>query len=164
MNAKFEESILTSLRKITRAIDLYSHQLSRQYNLTAPQIGCLRFLAKEGAATPSKTAKAMHLSQATVTGILDRLETRQLLIRIRSKEDRRQVIVSLTEQGKQIVESAPSPLQEKFAKKLADLPEENQSVIDTILGQVVTMMEADNLEAAPVLQAGSIMDGPTKPA
>lgn len=162
--SSFEESILTSLRKITRAIDLYSHQLSRQYNLTGPQIGCLRYLSQQGPTTPSKTAKAMHLSQATVTGILDRMEARELLIRTRSKEDRRQVIVSLTPHGEKIVETAPSLLQEKFARKLAALPTENQSVIDTILGQVVTMMEAGDLEAAPVLQAGSIIDGPTEPA
>lgn len=164
MTTLYEENILTSLRKITRAIDLYSHRLSRQYKLTGPQIGCLRYLAKSGTSTPGKTAKSMHLSQATITGILDRLEARNLIERTRSKEDRRRVLVALTERGLKIVETAPSPLQEKFAKKLAALPEQNQAVIDTILSQVVTMMEAEDLEAAPVLQAGSILNGPSEPA
>ncbi|MBN2528500.1 MAG: MarR family transcriptional regulator [Deltaproteobacteria bacterium] len=164
MITNHEESILTSLRKITRAIDLYSHQLSRAYNLTAPQIGCLRYLLKSGARSPGEIAKEMHLSQATITGILDRLEARKLVERTRSKSDRRKVIVEMSEEGMRIVESAPSPLQERFARKLAELPEENQAVIDTILGQVVTMMEAEKLDAAPVLQAGSILDGPGKPA
>ena len=164
MSISHEESILTSLRKITRAIDLYSHQLSRQCHLTAPQIGCLRYLRNLGDATPGQIAKSMHLSQATITGILDRLETRLMIERTRSTADRRKVIVRLTAAGNKIVESAPSPLQERFARKLAELPEENQAVIDTILGQVVAMMEAEKLEAAPVLQAGSILDGPGEPA
>lgn len=143
---------------------MYSHQLSRQCHLTAPQIGCLRYLKKSGDSTPGKIAKSMHLSQATITGILDRLEARRLIIRSRSTSDRRKVIVALSSDGNNIVETVPSPLQERFARKLAALPEENQAVIDTILGQVVSMMEAEKLAAAPVLQAGSIMDGPGEPA
>lgn len=164
MNTNYEENILTSLRKITRAIDLYSHQLSRQYNLTAPQISCLRFLKQSADSSPGKIARSMHLSQATITGVLDRLESRGFIIRTRSKSDRRKVIVALTEEGIRVVQKAPSPLQERFARKLAALPPQNQAVIDTILYQVVTMMEAEELEAAPVLQAGSIMDGPGEPA
>lgn len=164
MTTKYEESILTSLRKITRAIDLYSHQLSRQCNLTAPQIGCLRYLKGLDESTPGQIARAMHLSQPTITGILDRLEARQLIIRARSTTDRRKVIVKLSDEGVAIVAKAPSPLQERFARKLAELPEQNQAVIDTILSQIVTMMEAEKLDAAPILQAGSMMDGPGKPA
>ena len=164
MPTNHEESILTSLRKITRAIDLYSHQLSRQYKLTAPQISCLRYLKQADATSPGNIARAMHLSQATITGVLDRLESRDLIIRTRSKSDRRKVIVALTDEGNRIVEKAPSPLQERFATKLAALPPENQGMIDTVLRQVVTMMEAEELDAAPVLQAGSILDGPGEPA
>lgn len=164
MSTFHEESILLSLRKITRAIDLYSHKLAREYKITGPQIVCLRQLHRQEASTPSELAKAMHLSQATVTGILDRLDARGLIVRERSREDRRKVIVILSDQGKEIAANAPSPLQERFAEKLAALPEENQAVINTILQQVVTMMEADALDAAPVLQAGSILDGPSEPA
>ena len=164
MSGNHEERILLSLRKITRAIDLYSHKLARQYSLTGPQIVCLRQLRREGSSTPSRIAKGMHLSQATVTGILDRLDARGLIVRERSKEDRRRVNVVLSEMGKEIVATSPSPLQERFAAKLAVLPEANQAVIATILQQIVTMMEADDLDAAPVLQAGSILDGPSRPA
>ena len=159
-----EEQILTALRKITRAIDLYSHQLSRQYHLTGPQIVCLRYLNASQPSSPGQIAQSMHLSQATITGIIDRLERQNLVVRTRSVTDRRKVIIELTDKGKEITKAAPSPLQETFAKKLRELPEENQSVISTILNQIVSMMEASDLEAAPVLQAGSILDGPSEPA
>ena len=164
MTTEHEEQILLSLRKITRAIDLYSHKLAREYKMTGPQIVCLRQLLKEETSSPSELAKSMHLSQATVTGILDRLDARGMIVRERSKKDRRRVIVVLSENGKELATTAPSPLQERFADKLSTLPEENQAVISTILQQIVSMMEAEKLEAAPVLQAGSILDGPTEPA
>jgi len=155
-----EERILISLRRITRAIDLYSRQLSKKFKLTGPQLVCLRYVKAHGPLAPSELAKAVSLSQATITGIIDRLHAQGLVTRDRSQEDRRRVIVALTEKGEALVESLPSPLQERFATRLAALPEENQQVIDTILKQIVTMMEAEELDAAPVLQAGSIIDGP----
>jgi DNA-binding MarR family transcriptional regulator len=155
-----EESILISLRRITRAIDLYSRQLSKQFKLTGPQLVCLRYVRAHGPLAPSELAKAVSLSQATITGIIDRLHAQDLVTRDRSQEDRRRVIVALTDKGEGLVDSLPSPLQERFATRLAALPEENQQVIDTILKQIVAMMEAGELDAAPVLQAGSIIDGP----
>ena len=163
MSEPLEESILRSLRRITRAIDLYSRKLSREHRLTGPQVVCLRQLRKSGAgSSPSELARAVSLSQATVTGILDRLEARGLVRRERSRTDRRRVNVQLTADGERLAAGLPSALQERFADRLADLPAENRAVIDTILQQVVSMMEATELEAAPVLQAGSILDGPAE--
>jgi len=164
MSDALEESILRSLRRITRAIDLYSRQLAKQYRLTGPQLVCLRYIRRHGPLAPSELAKAASLSQATITGIIDRLFAQELVTRERSEEDRRRVSVALTPKGEELVSALPSPLQERFAKRLEELPEGNQQVIDTILKQVVAMMEAEDLDAAPVLQAGSIIDGPNSPS
>jgi DNA-binding MarR family transcriptional regulator len=155
-----EESILRSMRRITRAIDLYSRKLAKQFKLTGPQLVCMRHLRREGSLTPSELARSIALSQATVTGIVDRLHAQDLVSRQRDKKDRRRVNISLTPKGQELVDALPSPLQERFASRLASLPEENQQVINTILKQIVSMMEAEDLDAAPVLQAGSIIDGP----
>jgi DNA-binding MarR family transcriptional regulator len=159
-----EDSILTSLRKITRAIDLHSRQLAKEYKLTGPQVVCLRRLRATGTTLPSILSREVSLSQATITGILDRLEAQGLVERQRDRDDRRRVNISLTSQGIAIAESSPEPLQDRFLESLNQLPKENQQIIDTVLRQVVDMMEAKQLEAAPVLQAGSIIDGPTEPA
>ena len=159
-----EESILRSLRKITRAIDLHSRYLSREYHLTGPQVVCLRHLKQHGPTMPSLLAKEVSLSQATVTGILDRLEEQGAVQRERDISDRRRVNICLTEPGEELAASVPLPLQERFTMSLKELPEENQLVIDTVLKQIVGMMEAKDLEAAPMLQAGSLLDGPSESA
>jgi hypothetical protein len=53
-----------------------------------------------------------------------------------------------------MVSKAPSPLQELFAISLRKLPPENQTVIHTVLQQVVRMMGAEEVDAAPVFTTG----------
>ncbi len=143
MGTSYDESILNSLRRITRAIDVYSRKLAATYKLTAPQLVCLRYLDRFGPHTPSELAREAALSQATVTGILDRLESRGLVERRRDNKDRRRISIYLTSEGRRLSQAAPTPLQELFAARLAELPAEEQAGIDRILGQVAEMMGAD---------------------
>lgn len=151
-----EENILRSLRRITRAIDLHSRRLAAQHQLTAPQLVCLRCLAGEGTMSPGILAQNVSLSQATVTGIVDRLESKGLLLRKRDQQDRRRVSLHLTALGGRILEDAPIPLQEEFAKRLSALPHAKQEKINQVLWQVVEMMEAHDLNAAPVITTGNV--------
>ncbi|MFH1033417.1 MAG: MarR family transcriptional regulator [Pseudomonadota bacterium] len=160
MSGQFDESILLSLRRITRAIDLHSRSLALRCQLTAPQLVCLRHLVEEGSGTSGGLARKVSLSQATVTGILDRLEARGLVGRQRDGSDRRRVIVTPTPAGQALAAQAPMPLQERFAGKLAGLPLKEQARLDQALRQIVEMMEVEDLPVAPVLAAGHQALGP----
>jgi DNA-binding MarR family transcriptional regulator len=151
MSEKFEEDVLKALRRITRAIDLHSKQLASAFGLTGPQLVCLRVIGRRKFITPSEIAREVSLSQATVTGIVDRLAARQLVTRERSEEDRRLVTVTITDAGKALVENAPSPLQEKFAERLRQLSEEERAIVGLVLNKIVGMMDGQEIEAAPVL-------------
>lgn len=151
MGNELEEEILIALRRITRAIDIHSRFLANTFGLTGPQLVCLRVLGRHGSLTPSEVAKHVALSQATVTGIIDRLASRQLLTRERSETDRRNVTVSITEAGRALLADAPSALQEKFATRLSTLATDEQERIRATLNKIVNMMDGQELEAAPVL-------------
>ena len=137
-----------------RAIDLHSRQLESHYGLTGPQLVALRSIAAEGPLTAGELSRRIELSQATVTGIVDRLVRRQYVSRRRDKKDRRRVLLTALPAGQDVIAAAPSPLQSRFAHELEQLPAENQSVIATMLEQIVRMMGAEGLDAAPVLTAG----------
>ncbi|HJK94791.1 MAG TPA: MarR family transcriptional regulator [Polyangiaceae bacterium LLY-WYZ-15_(1-7)] len=154
MGSRFEESILVSIRRMTRAIDLHSRQLAKQHELTGPQLVCLRQIHREEETSPTKLARTVSLSQATVTGILDRLERDGLVRRERSARDKRKVLLSLTDKGLKLVRAAPSPLSEEFRSRLASLPEGEQAMIDWILRRVVEMMEAGDFDASPLMSTG----------
>ena len=155
----YDEWILRALRRISRAVDIHSRQLARRFGLTAPQLVCLRQLARDDGIGPGKLATEVSLSPATITGILDRLERQGLVTRERSTFDRRQIVVRITERGRKLVDSAPLPLHERFSRRLARLPESQQADIERTLSLVVEMMEAEHLDAAPLLGSGPATAG-----
>jgi len=154
-HSPYEERILRSLRRIIRAVDLHSRAIESQYGLTGPQLVCLRVIGTEGPLTPSELARRVDLSQATVTGIIGRLVKRQYVSRRRNAKDRRRVTLSLLPAGRDLLIDAPSPLQTRFAEQLGALPLDNQVTICTMLEQIVHMMGAEGIAAAPVLVAGA---------
>lgn len=143
-----EERILRLLRRISRAVDVHSRQLSVQQGLTGPQLVCLRELRGERL-TPSDLAKKVSVSQATVTGILDRLEARGLVQRERNPDDKRRVFVWLTERGREAVSVAPQPLQARFARRLGGVPFDEQKRIEQALERIVQMMEEAEESGGP---------------
>lgn len=138
------KDIFMDLRRIMRAMDVYSRQLSDSHGLTGPQMLCLREIATQGSLTTGTLALAVALSPATLTGILDRLEMRGLVSRERRPEDKRRVLVSLTAHGRQMSQELPSPIQERFSSKLQNLPAEEQAAIRRSLATVARLMEEDS--------------------
>lgn len=148
--------VLIALRRLIRATDLYSKHLSKTTGLTTPQLLILQNLSAQGEATVSELAKAINLSQATVTTILDRLVKKEFILRERSTEDRRKVITRLTEQGQAAIKDTPTALQENFIQQYSALDDWEQTMILSSLQRLATMMDAENLDAAPILDVGTL--------
>ena len=152
----YELRILQSLRRIIRAVDIHSHKLSSEHNITGPQLGCL-LAVKDGAPlTNSNLAKKVYLSPSTVVGIVDRLEEKGLVCRNRDKKDRRLVYICTTEAGEELIADAPSLLQDTLSSGLVQLPELEQVSITMALEKLVDLMEARQIGASPVLETGSL--------
>lgn len=153
-----EEKVLISLRQIIRATDLYSRQLSKKVGLTAPQLLILQAIRNLGAVSISKLSGEVSLSQATVTNILDRLESRELVARHRSTQDKRVVHATLTDAGASMLDQAPTPLQDLFNQRFGALESWEQSMIVAALQRVAAMMNAEDIDASPLLHVGGTMD------
>lgn len=152
------EEILVAIRRILRATEVSSKRLSKKVGLTLPQLLILQKLANttDHKATASFLAKELSLSQATITSIVDRMVKRELVQRIRSTVDRRQIHIHLTASGQQLLETAPTALQDNFIQELEKLEDWQQSMILSALQQVASMMNAENLDASPVLEVGPL--------
>jgi DNA-binding MarR family transcriptional regulator len=148
-----QDQILMALRRITRAIDLRSRTLLQDYGLTAPQLATLNTVSRLQPVAVGEIAKEIHLGKATVTGILNRLEKRRLVQRMRGDHDRRSVVVSLTSEGEQTLLSAPSLLQDEFQQELNKLKEWERTQILATLQRIADMMDASGIEAAPMLSS-----------
>ncbi|MEJ2130193.1 MAG: MarR family transcriptional regulator [Gammaproteobacteria bacterium] len=150
------DEVLIALRRIIRATDLYSKSLSKTVGLTSPQLLVLDAVHALGDVPIGQLARHISLSQATVTTILDRLEARGLLYRERSQLDKRQVHVKLTEKGGEVLAEAPTLLQQSFIDRFDALEDWEQSMIKAALQRIAGMMDAEELDASPVLDVGEL--------
>ena len=106
-----------------------------------------------GPVSASALARTVHLSGATMTGILTRLEKRGYVDRSRGAADRRTVIVTVTEAGQGVLSRAPSLLQDRFRVALGRLEEWEQLMMLANLQRIASLMDAEELDAAPHLVA-----------
>ena len=159
-----EEDIVSALRRIVRAIDLQSRRMMDACGLTGPQLVVLREVGRLSGASISALARSVSLSQPTVSGILERLEKRGLVRRERSEQDRRSVFVTLTPQGGGTLRDAPSLLQDRFQRELARLEEWERTQMLATLQRLAGMMDAETLDAAPILETGAIDPAKADPA
>jgi len=155
------ELVVTALRRVIRSIDMHSRFLVSNYGLTGPQLTVLRELSRGEGMSIGELTRAIHLSQATVTGILDRLEKRNMVHRQRSDRDRRRVLLTLTPRAHEILSLAPPPIQENFTFEFGKLADWEQTQILSSLQRVVGMLEAKHLDATPILTTGP-MDASTE--
>jgi DNA-binding MarR family transcriptional regulator len=152
------DEVLMALRCIMRAIDLYSSHLARYHGLTAPQLIVLGEISRSGKITAGQLAENVNLSNATVTGILNRLSKRGLIERRRADEDKRSVLVKLTGLGKRALVNAPSLLHDRFVKEFEKLENWEQTSLLSSLQRIASMMEVKNLDAAPTLISREISE------
>lgn len=157
------DDVLISIRRIIQSIDLHSRYLVKQFGLTGPQLIILQEVSRKNEISISELAKSISLGQATVTGILERLENRGLITRRRSKSDKRKVFITSTEACEQLLAKAPPPMQEHFIESFEKLQDWEQSMILSALQRVVMLMDAKAFAVAPILvEAGPIEEATEK--
>jgi len=153
------EQLLVSLRQVIRAIDIHSKKLSKQSGLTGPQLMVMRKISQLDGPMAKQVAQEINLSPATITSIIDRLENRGLVKRQRSQLDKRKVELYLSEAGELLLQDAPEPLQEHFIKRYQALKTWEQTQLLCSVERIALMMDAEELDAAPVLMVGQIQEG-----
>jgi DNA-binding MarR family transcriptional regulator len=134
--------IFHALRRLVRVMNLSNRELAERMNLTLPQLFCLDQLAQGGAICQRELAQRVSLTQATVTGIVDRLETRGLVERRRESTDRRVVSLHLTEQGDKIAAMMPALLDQCLLVHLSQMPVQQQTEISDALGDIVDFFQS----------------------
>ncbi len=123
------EEVAADLRRtlLVSARILRSHTASEY--LTAPQFSVLAFLYRRGESTPSQVAAFEHVSAPVMSRMLDRLEQSGWVQRRQHPEDGRQVLASLTDQGRAQVEQCRRERDQWLRERLADADERELALI-----------------------------------
>ena len=123
-----------------------------------PQLLCLKAVGEleqtQAEVTVANVADRVQLSAATTSRIMDRLERADLVVRERNSRDRRRVCLSLTPGGFERFGTLPKPLQDRFVDRLDSLAEAERVVILEALDKVAALMDAEDIDASPVLTPG----------
>lgn len=145
MNSPHLDSLYTSLRSITQYMDIQSRSLHKAAGITSTQLAILDQLALESPLPVSELSKRVHLSPATISGTVERLEKKGLIERSQSAEDRRRVDLRLTSRGEVILASAPSPLPPDFVRYYENgMPEWEKLMILSSLMRLADLMRNGN--------------------
>jgi DNA-binding MarR family transcriptional regulator len=136
-----EWMFFSTLRRMNQTLDTHSRELERRFGLTLPQLDVLWAVANHGTVPVGQVASQVHLSKATLTSIADRLVDHGLLIRERSETDKRQVMLSITEKAREILEQRPHPFADEFSARLDELEHWQQTQLLSSLQKIASLME-----------------------
>lgn len=121
--------IINGLEQIFQTLNQFAKNAEKLTELTGTQRLVLKILANDSPMRVSDLARTLNLHPSTTTGILDRLEKKELTVRTRSAEDRRSVYVNLTPLGEQIAANSPEVTRIMLVRKLEHLPQEQLTSI-----------------------------------
>ncbi|HEE6188633.1 MarR family winged helix-turn-helix transcriptional regulator [Acinetobacter baumannii] len=105
-NLKLENQLCFLIYSTNLALNQLYRKLLTPLGITYPQYLVMLVLWERDEITVSEIGSKLFLESSTLTPILKKLEALQLLNRTRSKEDERQVIITLSEKGKKLKEQA----------------------------------------------------------
>lgn len=150
------DSSLIALRRILRATDMFGRELAQSAGLTAVQLRVLQVVGETGQSTATAISNRMRVSQATVTVLVDKLVARGMVQREKSQSDRRQTDILITDLGQQTLATAPDPLQQRYVSRFLAMQDWEQAMLVAALERVAAMLDAEDMDAAPVLDSGEI--------
>ena len=155
MTQRTDEALI-ALRQISRATSSDSRMLAKASGLSVSQLITLQEIKRTRSISPSLLAERVSLSRGTMTILMRKMESRGLVLRVPDGVDKRRHYFSLTPEGEQALGDAPVMLHEKFTDKFAGLQAWEQAQIIAALERVVFMLDADDIDAAPILDGGEI--------
>lgn len=104
-----------------------------EYDITPSQYAVLSCLWGREHQTPKQIAETLYLETSTISGVLDRMQKKNLIDRVVNKEDRREVQVTITEKGRALEEPIQAIIEEVNQEVLKGFSEsEKERLIKTL--------------------------------
>ncbi|MCB1159796.1 MAG: MarR family transcriptional regulator [Leptospiraceae bacterium] len=99
-----EDCIFFQITRAQRSALKFFHKRIRKYKITPPQAMVINFLNKEDNIASVELGRKAMLDSATLTGIIDRLESSGIVERKPNPDDRRAILVCLSKKGKKLAD------------------------------------------------------------
>ncbi len=144
-DGKLVQEMVDLIRRLVRSVYLDSLKMSKQFGLTGPQSTALRALSIGGPMSSADLSKTLYVTPSNITGIIDRLEKKAYVARMKKEGDRRVTLVRLTDAGRKLCETMPDPIEKKLIAGLSKLKPEQARSLSDAMGQIIDFINAPDL-------------------
>jgi len=128
------------LWQLDHALNKRSRRMLRVLGVTAPQRFIIRVISLRPGATPSQIARYLHVTPATVTRVVQRMEEAGFLRREPDPDDSRRVLLHLTAKARRIEEKAgtsgESPVTRVLERSPASRVEETARMLAALIEEL----------------------------
>lgn len=119
-------------RNVSGAVD----QALKPYAITHEQWAVIHFLHLEDGVTQRHLAERSKKDQPNITRILDLVEKKGFVQRVKKKEDRRSYLIFLTKEGKQLYKTLLPIVNQIFEKAMKDFSTEEEQLLRNLLYRI----------------------------
>ena len=147
------KNIVWALRRIVSLIYQDSRKMVKRFGITGPQGLVIKILYTSSESLSSAAlSRQLNVTPPNITGIIDRLEEKELIRRVRKLGDRRTTLIELTDKGMEFGESLPDPIEEKLMSGLGDLQPTEIFGIYSALNTIVNIIGVEQIATTPLDQ------------
>ena len=143
------DSIIADFRVTIGAMKCAMSERLVRLGISMAQLNIMYTLQRSGEMPMSRLAELLNVSLSNATGLIDRMEERGFIERTRVPEDRRIVLVHVTEAGTRMIQENDALSDELMRDVLARLDPAELPVIAHAVAEVRSALEATAAQSAP---------------
>jgi DNA-binding MarR family transcriptional regulator len=95
-------------------------------------------------------SRILYVTPSNITGIIDRLEKKELVNRIKKEGDRRVALITLTDEGAKLCNVVPDAVERKFIAALANLKPEHVQILGSTMKHILDRIDVNGMDATPL--------------
>jgi MarR family transcriptional regulator, lower aerobic nicotinate degradation pathway regulator len=134
--ARGQLNIIDGLAQLAFVIHGMLELRAAEHDLSITQARLLGVL-RDRTPTMNELARLLGLDKSSISGLVDRAERRGLVIRIPSAEDKRAVLVGLTDEGRSLVSQAAARFGADLATMLDPLSPSDRDALSAIISRLL---------------------------
>lgn len=118
---------------ITHGLETTSKRMTRELGVTGPQRLVLRVIGLFPGVSPGTLAKILHVHPSTLTGVLHRLVSQELLVRTAYPDDRRRSVLHLTARGARVNATGRGTVEAAIRRALQQVSDNDRAAARRVL-------------------------------
>ncbi|CAG4885036.1 Transcriptional regulator, MarR family [Georgfuchsia toluolica] len=137
---KLPLQVLKKFRLIYGSVRQQFRQIEESCGISGSQLWILQEIAKTPGVGVTELAERLSIHQSTCSQLIEKLATRRLILKKRSKEDQRRVGLVPTASALETLTHAPGPAEGILPEALSALSDDALNALDASLTEVISQL------------------------